>query len=150
MRRQTRPEPIAASHGIAFDRHLGAVAPPICLSSTFAFARYERSGAHEHSRVSNSSRALLAQALARLEGGAGAVMTASGMAAIDLVLSLLRPSDLVLAPTTATGAPAGFLPRGRSEAASTWPLSIRATPLHSRRGSGTARSSCLSRHQAIR
>src|SRR5262249_25440224 len=35
---------------------------------------------------------------ARLEGGAGAVVTSSGMAAVDLVLSLVRPGDLVLAP----------------------------------------------------
>ena len=98
MSEQTKPETIAASHGIAFDHDFGAVAPPIYLSSTFAFTGYERSGAHEYSRVSNPSRALLAEALARLEGGAGAVVTGSGMAAIDLVLSLLRPGDLVLAP----------------------------------------------------
>ena len=98
MSKPTKLETIAASYGIAFDREFGAVAPPIYLSSTFAFAGYEHSGTHEYSRVSNPSRALLAEALARLEGGAGAVVTASGMAAIDLVLSLLRPGDLVLAP----------------------------------------------------
>src|SRR6185503_2036273 len=36
--------------------------------------------------------------LARLEGGAGAVVTASGMAAIDLVLALSLPGDLIVAP----------------------------------------------------
>ena len=98
MSKPTQLDTIAASYGIAFDREFGAVAPPIYLSSTFAFAGYEHSRTHEYSRVSNPSRALLAEALARLEGGAGAVVTASGMAAIDLVLSLLRPGDLVLAP----------------------------------------------------
>jgi cystathionine beta-lyase/cystathionine gamma-synthase len=39
----------------------------------------------------------LADTLARLEEGAGAVVTSSGMAAVDLVPSLLRPGDLVLA-----------------------------------------------------
>lgn len=41
---------------------------------------------------------MLAGALARLERGAGAVVTASGMAAVDLVLSRLRADDLLLAP----------------------------------------------------
>ncbi|WP_306753042.1 cystathionine gamma-synthase [Paracoccus actinidiae] len=103
MSKPTQLDTIAASYGIAFDREFGAVAPPIYLSSTFAFAGYEHSRTHEYSRVSNPSRALLAEALARLEGGAGAVVTASGMAAIDLVLSLLRPGDLVLAPDDCYG-----------------------------------------------
>jgi len=95
---ETRPETIAAGHGIGEDTAFGAVAPPIYLSSTYAFPGFERPGAHEYSRTSNPSRDLLAGALARLEGGAGAVVTASGMAAVDLVLSLVRPGDLVLAP----------------------------------------------------
>ena len=95
---ETRPETIAATHGIAADRDARALAPPIYLSSTFAFHGFERPGPHEYSRTSNPSRDLLAGALARLEGGAGAVVTASGMAAIDLVLALLRQGELVVAP----------------------------------------------------
>ena len=95
---ETRPETIAATHGIAADRDARAMAPPIYLSSTFAFHGFERPGPHEYSRTSNPSRDLLAGALARLEGGAGAVVTASGMAAIDLVLALLRQGELVVAP----------------------------------------------------
>jgi cystathionine gamma-synthase len=72
--------------------------PPIYLSSTFAFSGYQRGGPHEYTRTSNPTRDLLANTLARLEEGAGAVVTSSGMAAVDLVLSLLRPGDLVLAP----------------------------------------------------
>lgn len=94
----TTPETVAVTHGIARDRDVRAIAPPIYLSSTFAFDGFERPGPHEYSRTSNPSRSLLADALARLEGGAGAVVTASGMAAIDLVLALLRPGDLVVAP----------------------------------------------------
>jgi len=95
---ETRPETIAATHGIAADRDARAMAPPIYLSSTFAFHGFERPGPHEYSRTSNPSRDLLAGALARLEGGAGAVVTASGMAAIDLVLALLRQGELIVAP----------------------------------------------------
>jgi cystathionine gamma-synthase len=97
MTKQTRPETVAAAHGIALDCDFHAVAPPIYLSSTFAFSGYQRGGPHEYTRTSNPTRGLLADTLARLEKGAGAVVTSSGMAAVDLVLSLLRPRDLVLA-----------------------------------------------------
>jgi cystathionine gamma-synthase len=93
-----RLETIAAAHGIALDRNFRAVTPPIYLSSTFAFAGYEQGGPYDYTRTSNPTRSLLAEALAQLEGGAGAVVTSSGMAAVDLVLSLVRPGDLVLAP----------------------------------------------------
>jgi cystathionine gamma-synthase len=41
---------------------------------------------------------MLADTLAKLENGAGAIITARGMAAIDLVLSTLARDDLVVAP----------------------------------------------------
>ena len=100
---ETRPETIAATHGIAADRDARALAPPIYLSSTFAFQGFERPGPHEYSRTSNPSRDLLAGALEAGEGGAGAVVTASGMAAIDLVLALLRQGELVVAPHVCYG-----------------------------------------------
>jgi cystathionine gamma-synthase len=41
---------------------------------------------------------MLADTLAKLEGGAGAVVVSSGMAAVDLVLGQLKPHDLIVAP----------------------------------------------------
>lgn len=52
---------------------------------------------YEYTRAANPSRQLLADTIAKLEEGAGAVVV-SGMAAIDLVLSRLRRDDLVVAP----------------------------------------------------
>ena len=92
------PETVAAASGIASDAAFGAVAPPLYLSSTFAFEGVGWEGPYAYSRTSNPSRDMLAETLAKLEGGAGAVVTASGMAAIDLVLSRLGPDDLVVAP----------------------------------------------------
>ncbi len=92
------PRTVAASNGVATDRAFRAVAPPLYLTSTFAFEGFERHLGHEYTRTSNPSRDLLAETLAKLEGGAGAVVTSSGMAAVDLVLSLLHPGDLVVAP----------------------------------------------------
>lgn len=93
-----KPETIAAANGIAGDNGFGAVAPPIYLSSTFAFPGFERPGRYEYSRTDNPTRAMLADTLARLEGGAGAVVAASGLAALDLILARLRRDDLVVAP----------------------------------------------------
>jgi cystathionine gamma-synthase len=89
---------VAVSNGIASDTAFGAVTPPIYLSSTYAFAGFERSRAHDYSRTANPSRDMLADTLAKLEGGAGAVVVSSGMAAVDLVLSLFGTDDLVVAP----------------------------------------------------
>lgn len=92
------PRTIAANAGIATDKAFGAVAPPLYLSTTYAFEGFERARSHDYSRTSNPTRALLAETLAELEGGEGAVVVSSGMAAVDLVFSQLRPVDLVLAP----------------------------------------------------
>ena len=98
MPRPLKPETIAASNGIATDEAYGAVTPPIYLSSTFAFQGFERSGPYDYTRTANPSRELLADTIARLEGGAGAIVTSSGMAAMDLLLSQLEADDLVIAP----------------------------------------------------
>jgi cystathionine gamma-synthase len=74
------------------------VAPPIYLASSYKFEGFERPGAYDYSRTRNPTRDQLADTLAKLEGGAGAVVVASGMAAIDLVLSRLEPGERVVAP----------------------------------------------------
>ncbi|MBD3849632.1 cystathionine gamma-synthase [Bosea sp. SSUT16] len=89
---------IAAAHGVATDSAFGAVVPPIYLSSTYEFAGYDKPRAYDYGRSGNPTRDLLAETLAKLEGGAGAIITSSGMAAFDLLVGRLRPTDLVLAP----------------------------------------------------
>jgi cystathionine gamma-synthase len=89
---------IAAANGIADDTAFGAVTPPLYLSSNFAFREFGQAQQYEYSRTSNPTRNLLADTLAKLEGGAGAVVTSSGMAAVNLVLSLLNSGDRVIAP----------------------------------------------------
>jgi len=98
MARRSDPRTVAARKGIAADTAFGAVAPPIYLSTTYAFSGFERAGAHDYSRTSNPTRCLLAETLAELEGGDGAVVVSSGMAAVDLALSQLRAFDLLVAP----------------------------------------------------
>jgi cystathionine gamma-synthase len=98
MKKTKNLETIAASNGIGTDATFGAVTPPVYLTSTFAFPGYDRPGPYDYSRGVNPTRDLLADTLAKLEGGAGAVVTATGMAAINLVLDQLGPDDLVIAP----------------------------------------------------
>jgi cystathionine gamma-synthase len=98
MSESTNLKTVAAANGIATEDNVGAVTPTICLSSTFTWPGFGRSGPHEYTRTSNPTRTLLADTLAKLEGGAGAVVVSSGMAAIDLVLSQLSCDDIVIAP----------------------------------------------------
>src|SRR3546814_4809095 len=87
------------------DKAFGAVTPPLYLSSTYAFNGYEQPNRYDYGRAGNPSRDLLSEALAQLEGGAGAVITSSGMAAVDLLLGQLKPKDLVIAPHDCYGGP---------------------------------------------
>ncbi|MBN9045261.1 MAG: cystathionine gamma-synthase [Rhizobiales bacterium] len=93
-----QPETIAAAHGVASDMAFAAVAPPLYLSSTYAFSDFDAPRAYDYGRVGNPTRDMLADAIARLEGGAGAVLTPSGMAAVDLLIGRLPVGSLVLAP----------------------------------------------------
>jgi cystathionine gamma-synthase len=92
-----KPSTGAVRAGIASDLHHGAVVPPIHLSSTFAFDGFGRKRLYDYTRSGNPTREYLANALAELEGGEGAVVTSTGMSAVALVLQLLKPGDLVLA-----------------------------------------------------
>ena len=93
-----RPATRAVRAGIATDLHHGAVVPPIHLSSTFAFDGFGKKRLYDYTRTGNPTREHLANALAELEGGEGAVVTSTGMSAVALVLQLLHPGDLILAP----------------------------------------------------
>ena len=98
MSTHRKPRTIAATNGIGADASHGAVTPPVHLSTTYTFAGFDRPRAHEYSRTSNPTRGQLADTLAKLEGGAGAVVTATGMAAVDLLLTRVNSGELVLAP----------------------------------------------------
>jgi cystathionine gamma-synthase len=80
------------------DTQHGAVVPPIHLSSTFAFAGYGQKREYDYSRSGNPTRDALGRALAELEGGAGAVVTASGMGAVSLVTQLFKPEQVAVVP----------------------------------------------------
>ncbi|HEY1140554.1 MAG TPA: O-succinylhomoserine (thiol)-lyase [Lysobacter sp.] len=89
----------AVRAGIDRDPAFGAVTPPIVLSSNFSFAGFEQKRQYDYTRSGNPTRDLLGEALAELEGGAGGVITATGMGAITLLLNaLLQPGDRLVVP----------------------------------------------------
>ena len=94
-RRATR----AVRAGIDRDPAYGAVTPPLVLSSNFSFAGFAEKRQYDYTRSGNPTRDLLGEALAELEGGAGGVVTATGMGAITLALNaLLQPGDRLVVP----------------------------------------------------
>ena len=83
--------------GAAPDPTTGARAVPIHLSTSFVFEsaehaaslfNLERAG-HVYSRISNPTNAVLEQRVSALEGGIGALTTASGQAALHLAIATL-------------------------------------------------------------
>jgi cystathionine gamma-synthase len=84
--------------GLESDSHHGSVVPPIYLSTNFAFESYRQPRKYDYTRSGNPTRDQLGGALADLEGGAGAVVTCTGLAAITLILAALPAGARVVAP----------------------------------------------------
>jgi len=94
----------AVRAGIDRDTAYGAVTPPIVLSSNFSFDGFGNKRQYDYTRSGNPTRDLLGEALAELEGGAGGVVTSTGMGAINLVLNaLLQPGQKLVVPHDAYG-----------------------------------------------
>jgi len=98
------PKTLTVRAGINTDQAHGAVVPPIYLSSTYSFAAFGAKGDYDYSRSGNPTRDVLGAALAELEGGARAVVTASGMGAVTAsLLALVPPGGTVVAPLDCYG-----------------------------------------------
>jgi len=100
---------LALHAGAAPDPATGARAVPIHLTTSFVFENsdhaaslfnMERSG-HVYSRISNPTNAVLEERVAALEGGAGAIATASGQAALHLAVSTLAGAGSHIVASTA-------------------------------------------------
>ncbi len=84
--------------GLECDDATGAVVPPIHLTSTFAFRGFGDKRRYDYTRSANPTRDLLGEAIAQLELGVGAVVTATGMAAVTLVGYLIPAAARIVAP----------------------------------------------------
>jgi len=100
---------LALHAGAAPDPATGARAVPIHLTTSFVFEssdhaaslfNLERAG-HVYSRISNPTNAVLEQRIAALEGGIGAIATASGQAALHLAIATLMGAGAHIVASTA-------------------------------------------------
>lgn len=80
----------------AHDKAYGAVMPPIYQTTTYAQTTPGCHKGYEYSRSGNPTRTALENAFASIENGTHGLAFASGLAAIDAVLKLLRPGDEVI------------------------------------------------------
>lgn len=78
------------------DPATGAVTVPIYQTSTYAQEGLGKHKGFEYARTQNPTRLALEQNLAALEGGRAGFAFASGMAAINVVMTLLRAGDHVI------------------------------------------------------
>ncbi len=88
----------AVNIGIDSDPAHGAVMPPIYLSSNYTFEGFGKKRTYDYARSGNPTRQVIADVIADLEGGEGAVMTASGLAALDLLWQDLPGNKRVVVP----------------------------------------------------
>jgi cystathionine gamma-synthase len=91
------PATRAVRAGLESDTQHGAVIPPLHLSTNYTFAGFAQKRQYDYSRSGNPTRDLFAAALTDLEQGSGAVVTASGMAAVALALELVPAGAMILA-----------------------------------------------------
>jgi cystathionine gamma-lyase len=74
----------------------GAVMPPIFQTSTYAQESPGVNKGHEYARVTNPTRTALEKLMAGLEDATDCAAFASGLAAMDAILKMLRPGDEVI------------------------------------------------------
>src|SRR3982750_3622298 len=96
-----RPDPVTGSRAV-----------PIYQTTSYVFQDFEHAAAlfnferagHIYTRISNPTTAVLEERLAALEGGVGAICTASGMAALHLAIAtLLNAGDHIVASASLYG-----------------------------------------------
>jgi len=84
-------------HSIPVDPLTGAVSVPIYQTSTFVQEAPGINKGYDYSRSNNPTRAVLEELIAGLEKGARGLAFASGLAAIDAILKLLKSGDEIIA-----------------------------------------------------
>ncbi|MCC9137964.1 cystathionine gamma-synthase [Pontibacter silvestris] len=82
--------------GIEPDPATGAIMTPIYQTSTYVQKSPGDHKGYEYSRTHNPTRTALQNSLAALENGKHGLCFASGMAAVDAIIKLLKPGDEVI------------------------------------------------------
>ncbi|HEY3129134.1 MAG TPA: PLP-dependent aspartate aminotransferase family protein [Acidobacteriota bacterium] len=85
------------------DPATGAIITPIYQTSTYVQQGLGQHKGYEYARTQNPTRSAVEKNLARLERGTGAVAFASGMAAINALMTLYRSGDHVICSSNMYG-----------------------------------------------
>ena len=113
-----KPETIALHSGYAPDAEHGSRAVPVYQTTSYVFDSVSdasslfnvEQGGHIYSRISNPTVAVLEQRLAALQGGSGAICTASGMSALfTTFITLCSAGDHIVAASQIYGSTATLL-----------------------------------------
>lgn len=84
-------------HSIPVDEKTGAISTPIYQTSTFVQTAPGIHSGFDYARSNNPTRLVLENLIAKLEGGIHGYAFASGLAAIDSIVKLLKSGDEILA-----------------------------------------------------
>ena len=87
---------VAVHAGVKHDPSTGAIMTPVYLTSTYVQTKVGEHKGYEYSRTQNPTRHALENAFAELEGAKYGLAFASGLAAMDTLLKLLKPGDEVI------------------------------------------------------
>ena len=102
------------------DETTGAITVPIHLATTFVQSAPGQHRGYEYSRTSNPTRAALERSVAGLEGARHGFAFASGMAAEDALVGLLRAGDHVVLGLDAYGGTFRLIARIYGERGIAW------------------------------
>ncbi|MBL7932738.1 MAG: PLP-dependent transferase [Bacteroidia bacterium] len=84
-------------HSIPVDELTGAISTPIYQTSTYVQEAPGLNKGYDYARSNNPTRKVLEDLIAKLEGGSSGYAFASGLAAIDAVVKLLKSGDEIIA-----------------------------------------------------
>ncbi|MEO0369305.1 MAG: O-acetylhomoserine aminocarboxypropyltransferase/cysteine synthase family protein [Pseudomonadota bacterium] len=113
-----KPETVALHAGYTPEAEYGSRAVPIYQTTSYVFDSVDEAsslfnveqGGHIYSRISNPTVAVLEQRIAALQGGAGAICTASGMAALyTTMITLCSAGDHIVSASQIYGSTATML-----------------------------------------
>ncbi len=113
-----KPDTVALHTGYVPESDHGARAVPVYQTTSYVFESVSagsslfnvEQGGHIYSRITNPTVAVLEQRIAALEGGSGAICTASGMSALfTLFITLCSAGDHLISATQIYGSTATLL-----------------------------------------
>jgi len=87
---------LAVHAGVKHDPSTGAIMTPVYLTSTYVQSAVGEHKGYEYSRTQNPTRHALENAFAELECAKHGLAFASGLAAMDTLLKILKPGDEVI------------------------------------------------------